>query len=91
MSSLWWLQPGWTDGRCGHCGKQIWPEGDPDWGLCVGCFDKAHFEPTYPELTYPEPSLEDLCGSAGHPIDGQGPRCHCGRVTRLPELAIIIG
>jgi len=34
--SLWWMQPGWTDARCG-CGKTIWPEGDPDWGMCWPC------------------------------------------------------
>lgn len=37
MSNLWWLQPGWTDARCACCGNKIWPEGDPDWGLCWPC------------------------------------------------------
>lgn len=37
--SLWWLQPGWKDTRCAQCGARIWPEGDPDWGLCAGCFE----------------------------------------------------
>lgn len=36
MSHLWWLEPGWTKARCG-CGATIWPEGDPDWGVCYGC------------------------------------------------------
>lgn len=35
----WWMQPGWTETRCGHCGAKIWPEGDPDWGLCFSCFN----------------------------------------------------
>lgn len=37
--SLWWLQPGWTDTCCAACGSRIYPEGDPDWGLCLPCFD----------------------------------------------------
>lgn len=37
--SLWWLEPGWTDACCARCGSKIWPEGDPDWGMCVPCFD----------------------------------------------------
>lgn len=41
--SLWWLQPGWTATTCGHCGKTIWPDGDPDWGLCYECFSE-HLE-----------------------------------------------
>lgn len=36
--SLWWLQPGWDEATCAQCGARIWPEGDPDWGLCFGCF-----------------------------------------------------
>lgn len=35
--SLWWLQPGWTETCCGRCGSKIYPEGDPDWGLCWPC------------------------------------------------------
>ena len=35
--SLWWLQPGWQDARCAGCGRRIYPEGDPDWGLCYAC------------------------------------------------------
>ena len=35
--TLWWLQPGWKDTTCMSCGSQIWPEGDPDWGLCLPC------------------------------------------------------
>ena len=36
--SLWWLQEGWTEIPCAQCGSAIWPEGDPDWGLCFTCF-----------------------------------------------------
>jgi len=39
--SLWWLQPGWTDAQCGNCGSTIYPEGDPDWGLCWPCMQHA--------------------------------------------------
>jgi hypothetical protein len=38
--SLWWLQPGRTDQCCAVCGARIYPEGDPDWGKCVQCFDE---------------------------------------------------
>lgn len=38
--SLWWLQPGWADARCGNCGAHIQQSGgDPDWGLCCACMD----------------------------------------------------
>jgi len=50
--SLWWLQPGWDQTRCAQCGAKIWPEGDPDWGVCVACF--APPEEQYPEQQYPE-------------------------------------
>lgn len=40
--SLWWLQPGWTSTTCARCGAKIWPEGDPDWGLCVSCFEEEN-------------------------------------------------
>lgn len=39
--SLWWLQPGWTEASCAHCGSRIWPEGDPDWGLCWPCMEAS--------------------------------------------------
>lgn len=42
--SLWWLEPGWTDTCCARCGRKIWPEGDPDWGLCYDCFTKEIYE-----------------------------------------------
>lgn len=37
---MWWLQEGWTSARCGKCGDKIWPEGDPDWGLCYRCMSE---------------------------------------------------
>lgn len=42
--SLWWLQPGWTSTCCGRCGSTIWPEGDPDWGLCWPCMEQASYD-----------------------------------------------
>lgn len=41
--SLWWLQPGWTETPCARCGQTIYPEGDPDWGLCGPSILTAHF------------------------------------------------
>lgn len=37
--TLWWLQPGWTETCCARCGARVWPDGDPDWGVCLPCFD----------------------------------------------------
>ena len=43
--ALWWLAPGWTETLCSSCGAKIWPEGDPDCGMCVQCFtDKLEHE-----------------------------------------------
>lgn len=54
----WWLQEGWTAAACGRCGAKIWPEGDPDWGLCYSCFsadvDSRQHEPPLPRC--------DICG-----------------------------
>ena len=36
--SFYWLEKGWKDKCCARCGKKIYPEGDPDWGLCYDCF-----------------------------------------------------
>ena len=38
MTDLWWLRPEWKEAICAQCGTKIWPEGDPDWGLCYACF-----------------------------------------------------
>ena len=38
MGNLWWLEPGWTETLCANCGKKIWPDGDPDHGVCYECF-----------------------------------------------------
>lgn len=55
MSGLWWLQPGWTETLCSRCGKKIWPEGDPDHGVCYGCFfEDSQPEERFPEEEYPE-------------------------------------
>lgn len=37
----WWMREGWTETRCAHCGAKIWPDGDPDWGLCYSCFNHS--------------------------------------------------
>jgi len=39
--ALWWMEPGWEETSCARCGRTIWPEGDPDWGLCFECFSAA--------------------------------------------------
>jgi NMD protein affecting ribosome stability and mRNA decay len=57
MSNLYWLEPGWTNTTCPSCGKKIWPEGDPDWGMCYECFSASH------EQYEPEPEIMcDICG-----------------------------
>lgn len=39
--ALWWLERGWTDAQCG-CGANIWKSGgDPDWGRCFPCMERA--------------------------------------------------
>lgn len=44
MSNLWWLEPGWKQTCCAHCGTNIWDSGgDPDHGLCFRCWN-ADFE-----------------------------------------------
>jgi len=46
--SLWWLEPGWTETLCARCGRKIWPEGDPDHGVCYDCYFAVQ-SPQYPE------------------------------------------
>jgi hypothetical protein len=36
--TLWWLEPDRTKAVCANCGCTIWPEGDPDHGVCYDCF-----------------------------------------------------
>lgn len=38
MSNFWWLEPEWKETRCSQCGRKIWPEGDPDHGVCYDCY-----------------------------------------------------
>lgn len=38
--SLYWFQPDWAQTACGNCGSTIYPEGDPDWGLCWPCMQR---------------------------------------------------
>ena len=40
--TFWWLEPGWKETRCKNCGQKIWPEGDPDWGLCYICLEEKN-------------------------------------------------
>jgi hypothetical protein len=59
MSDLYWLRPGWKQARCARCGVTIWPDGDPDWGLCYNCFtDDLNRRHSEPEVPYPC----DICG-----------------------------
>jgi len=55
MSSLWWLQEGWTSAVC-PCGRNIWDSGgDPDHGLCYDCWWSRHEEQQpCPPQPYPE-------------------------------------
>lgn len=68
MSDLWWLQPGWTAARCAQCGEKIWPEGDPDWGVCSRCFQDA--QPPAAKFQY----VCDVChrGEAVTGVNGLG-------------------
>lgn len=52
--SLWWLEPGWKQQCCANCGRKIWPEGDPDWGLCFDCFTAQLNEQEAAEKAYNE-------------------------------------
>lgn len=58
--SFWWLQEGWTKAVC-SCGNKIWPEGDPDWGMCYDCMCQQNSQP---EQQYPDPPNPpcDICG-----------------------------
>ena len=59
MSDFYWFRPEWRNTRC-SCGKKIWPEGDPDWGMCYECMYQAH--PPEPQVSYPYSPLCDICG-----------------------------
>lgn len=50
--SLWWMQPGWTSTCCAQCGSTIYPEGDPDWGLCWPCMEQQANERAAEEEYY---------------------------------------
>jgi len=63
MSSLWWLEPGWTSATCPHCGVNIHASGgDPDWGECYECKSARHEQEQ--EQPWPEDSGPpcDICG-----------------------------
>lgn len=59
--TFYWLQPGWTSTRC-SCGKKIWPEGDPDWGMCYECMCASHQQEDPGPEQYPYSPLCDICG-----------------------------
>ena len=58
--SLYWLEPGWKDATCPHCGVNIWASGgDPDWGECYECKSARHAQEQPP---HNEPGMCDICG-----------------------------
>lgn len=58
---LWWVQEGWTETRCSQCGVKIWPEGDPDWGLCFNCWNNRwQAQEQYPEPIEAEDELKRM-------------------------------
>lgn len=56
--SLWWFDPDWKEACCARCGSRIWPEGDPDWGLCYDCFAEEQESRARRNLCIPC----DICG-----------------------------
>lgn len=55
MSNFYWLEPGWKDACCAKCGINIAEDGgDPDAGVCFGCFQrqKEEYEEYY--ATHPD-------------------------------------
>ncbi len=59
--SLYWLEPGWKDATCPHCGVNIWASGgDPDWGECYECKSRQHAQEQL-QPDYPTPMC-DICG-----------------------------
>lgn len=50
--NLWWLQPGWRETRCACCGAKIWPEGDPDMGICFACYSQQQADNAAEEEYY---------------------------------------
>lgn len=67
--TLWWLQPGWTETRCANCGSKIWPEGDPDWGLCFQCFtEQMQQQQQFEQEQFPEEPLPIRSGGPAFPV-----------------------
>ena len=58
MSDFYWLEPEWKKTRCACCGNIIWPEGDPDWGMCYDCFSNYLNQRYEPGPVY----ICDICG-----------------------------
>jgi len=52
--NFWWMEPGWKQTTCAKCGAVIWPDGDPDWGLCFDCFSLEHPRKQQEEQPYTE-------------------------------------
>ena len=64
MSEMWWLQPGWTETLCAQCGARIWPDGDPDWGVCLSCMT-AQQSPSPPcDICSSYPAVTNVSGMA---------------------------
>lgn len=81
--SLYWLQPEWKLRCCANCGIRIWPEGDPDWGYCVDCYDN--------KMKTTENFLEYACEKAGHPclyLYGES-QCTCKKINYFDGKPII--
>jgi hypothetical protein len=68
MSNFWWLQPGWTETCCANCGQRIWPEGDPDWGVCYRCFTEQWERQNAPSPGRAEPPRSDAT-EPNKPVD----------------------
>lgn len=84
MSGLWWLQLGWKNALCRMCGVNIWDSGgDPDHGICYGCFMERHG----PQEKYPPC---EICGQTESCATGNGylvcsEQCHVDAMAREPK------
>lgn len=57
---FYWFDKSWTQAVC-SCGTKIWPEGDPDWGMCFSCMCQQHSQQQQ-EQPYPYSPPCDICG-----------------------------
>ena len=77
--SLWWLQPGWTETCCAQCGQRIWPEGDPDHGVCFSCFNVNWARDHGEEQRY------DQCQKCGTDLDTSQGAHVCGASPQIDD------